>query len=498
VTPYCHLFDVGLRIDTCPPVSQTISMTLTKKEFQPSLELALQYALNHLDGLNLSSVAATRGLHALRQQLHKPLGHDPIPADQVIRDLTNDVTGGILGSAGGRFFAWVIGGSLPAALAADWLTSAWDQNAALYACAPAAAVIEEIVGIWLKELLGLPASASFALVTGCQMAHTTCLASARHALLARRGWDVEKLGLSGAPPIRILTSASRHGSFLRAIRLLGLGESNIAQLPTDSQDRLQAEALREALAGNKDVPTIVLLQAGDINIGAFDDFELLIPIAKQYGAWVHIDGAFGLWAAASPRFCRLTKGVAAANSWATDGHKWLNVPFDSGFACIADTESHRDSMSHRAAYISHDRAARDQMDWNPEWSRRSRGFAIYAALRQLGRSGVAEIVDRCCQHAHSLATRIGALAGAQLLWTPVINQGLVRFLDPTPGATNEDHDKRTEAVVAAILKSGEAFFGCSTWRGQRVMRVSVCSWQTDEADVDRTVRAVKIAIDQFN
>ena len=379
-------------------------MTTTKQEFQPSLELAFQSALTHLEGLNQSSVAATKDLAALRQKLHKSLGDGPLPADQVIRELTNDVEGGILGSAGGRFFAWVVGGSVPAALAADWLTSAWDQNAALYACAPAAAVVEEVVGVWLKDLLGIPPNASFALVTGCQMAHTTCLAAARHSLLVRRGWDVESKGLAGAPPIRILTSAIRHGSFLRAVRLLGLGESNVIQLPTDSDDRLQPAALSDALASNKEASTIVLLQAGDINIGAFDQFELLIPLAKQFGAWVHVDGAFGLWAAASPRYRHLMRGAASADSWATDGHKWLNVPFDSGFAFIADSESHRDSMSHRAAYISHDAAARDQMDWNPEWSRRARGFPTYAALRQLGRSGVAEIVDRCCQHAHSLVT----------------------------------------------------------------------------------------------
>ncbi len=473
-------------------------MTKTDKEFQPSLEIALQGALDHLDGLQPSSVAATKDLAALRQQLHKPLGDKPLPADQVICELIKDVEGGILGSAGGRFFAWVIGGSVPAALAADWLTSAWDQNAALYTCSPAAAVVEEIVGVWLKDLLGLPPAASFALVTGCQMAHVTCLAAARHALLARRGWDVERNGLSGAPCVRILTSAMRHGSFLRAIRLLGLGESSVVQLPTDSEDRLQPDALREALATNKKAPTIVLLQAGDINIGAFDDFEALIPCAKQFDAWVHVDGAFGLWAAASSRYRHLMKGAAAANSWATDGHKWLNVPFDSGFAFVADSDSHQASMSHRAAYISHDAAARDQMDWNPEWSRRARGFATYAALRQLGRSGVTEIVDRCCHHARSLVARISTLPGTQLLWTPVINQGLVRFLDPNPAATNEDHDKRTEEVVSAILKTGEAFFGCSTWHGQRAMRISVCNWQTDESDVDRSVRAVELALSQFH
>ena len=240
------------------------------------------------------------------------------------------------------------------------------------------------------------------------------------------------------------------------------------------------------------------MQAGDINIGAFDSFESLIPIAKQFGAWVHIDGAFGLWAAASKRHSHLLQGASEADSWATDGHKWLNVPYDSGDAFVADSESHRASMTHRAAYIYHEAKARDQIDWNPEWSRRARGFATYAAVRQLGRQGVAKIVDGCCRHAKSLATRIGALPGAQLLWTPVINQGLVRFLEPDTGAGAADHDKRTERVVAAVLEGGEAFFGCTTWRGMRAMRISVCGWQTNKKDVERAVDAVEKAIQRLD
>jgi glutamate/tyrosine decarboxylase-like PLP-dependent enzyme len=232
-----------------------------------------------------------------------------------------------------------------------------------------------------------------------------------------------------------------------------------------------------------------LLQAGDINTGAYDDFAALIPMAHQHGAWVHIDGAFGLWAAASPRHAHLLQGAEAADSWVTDGHKWLNVPYDSGYAFVADPESHRASMSHRAAYLTHAAEARDQMDWNPEWSRRARGFATYAALRQLGRSGVADLVERCCRHTRSLVARIGSLPSAEALSEPIINQGMVRFLAPRPGATNQDHDRRTEEVIAAINASGEAFFTPTTWHGKRAMRVSVSNWRTSDKDVERVVAA---------
>jgi glutamate/tyrosine decarboxylase-like PLP-dependent enzyme len=368
----------------------------------------------------------------------------------------------------------------------------------MYACAPAAAVVEEVVGVWLKDILHLPATASFALVTGCQMAHVTCLLAARHALLARQQWDVEKEGLAGSPPIRILTSTEIHGSTVRAVRMLGLGEKHIHGLAVDADGRLREDALVEALERSPSQPTIVVLQAGDLNIGAFDDFANLIPIAKKFGAWVHVDGAFGLWCAASPRLRHLLNGVDGADSWTTDGHKWLNVPFDCGYAFVADREAHRASLSHRASYLTHASEARDQMDWNPEWSRRGRGFATYAALRQLGRQGVADLIERTCDHAHALVTRIGSLEGAEIVWEPQINQGLVRFLapgedprkDPRKGASAADSDAFTDRIMAEILASGEAFFTGTTWRGRRAMRVSVCNWQTSAKDVDRVVACV--------
>lgn len=462
--------------------------------FRSALDSAYTHAISHLEHLDETSVAATSDVETLRARVARPLPSEGIPADEAVAELVRNVEGGLLGSAGGRFFGWVIGGVLPAALAADWLTSAWQQNGALYATSPAGAIVEETVGAWLKDIFGLPDHASFALVTGCQMAHVTGLAAARHALLAKRDWDVEARGLYGAPPIRLLSSDVRHASFERAVRLLGLGHANVVDLPVDAEGKLVPRALAEELAKAPDAPAIVLLQAGDINIGAYDDFESIVPIAKQYGAWVHVDGAIGLWVTASQRRKHLLKGIERCDSWATDGHKWLNVPFDCGFAFVANPDAHRASLSVRASYLTHASAARDQMDWNPEWSRRSRSFAVYAALRQLGRQGVAELVDRCCDHARSIVNGIGELAGAEVLWEPTINQGLVRFPDPRPSATDVDHDRHTDAVIAAILKTGEAFFGGTTWRGRRAMRVSVCNWQTSEADVSRVIAAVDEAI----
>jgi glutamate/tyrosine decarboxylase-like PLP-dependent enzyme len=453
------------------------------------MDIALRSALEHLETLDRDSVSAGASLADLRLRLAKALNDKPLRASAVVEDLIHDTKGGLLGSAGGRFFAWAMGGSVPAALAADWLTSAWDQNAALYACSPAAAVVEEVAGAWLKELLGLPPDSSFAFVSGCQMAHATCLAAARHELLAGRGWDVEIQGMAGAPAIRVLAS-NRHGSIERAVRLLGIGEGNVVDLPLDETERLTPQTLEKALRETGNRPAIVVLQAGDLNTGSFDPVESLIPIAKQYSAWTHIDGAFGLWAAASPTFRHLMKGAEAADSWSTDGHKWLNVPYDCGYAFVARPVAHRAAMSHRAPYLVHDSDARDQIDSNPEWSRRARGFATYAALRQLGKQGIADLIDRCCGHARAIVEGLALLPGVEVLWRPVINQGLVRFLDPRPGAAEPDHDRYTDRLIQRIASRGEVFFMGTTWRGRRAMRISVLNWQTAASDVERAVRAV--------
>lgn len=452
---------------------------------EESLNSALRHAQEHLSASH--PVAATATLRQLRAQICLPLNEESLDPTQVIDDLVRSVEGGLHDSAGPRFFGWVIGGALPAALAADWLTSVWDQNAALYACAPAAAIVEEACGAWLKQLLRLPSSASFALVTGCQMAHVTCLLAARHAVLARKQWNVERDGLHGAPPIRILTSSEKHGTIVRAVQMLGLGSKSIVILPVDDHGRLRADALEAALATSPDQATIVVLQAGDLNLGAFDDFNSLIPIAKQYNAWVHIDGAFGLWANASPKLRPLLNGAEDADSWSTDGHKWLNVPYDCGYAFVADQEAHRASLTYAASYITYDDAARDQVNWNPEWSRRARGFATYAALRQLGVNGVADLIERTCDHARALVLGIGSLPGAEVLWEPQINQGLLRFLDPEDPARN---DVFTDRILSEILAAGDAFFTGTTWKGQRAMRVSVCNWQTSTADVELVIASV--------
>jgi glutamate/tyrosine decarboxylase-like PLP-dependent enzyme len=462
--------------------------------YEPLLRRTLEHALDYIHALPSAAVDATATLAELRERLSKPLPLQPAEPSAVIAQLVEDVKGGLTGSAGGRFFAWVIGGVVPAALAADWLTSTWDQNSGMYRVAPAAAVVEEVCGRWLLELLGLPAAASFALVTGCQMAHVTCLAAARNALLARRGWDVEDAGLHGAPAIRVVTGDQRHGTIERALRLLGMGRKCIVDVPVDERGQLPPAALERELAAAPGVATIVLLQAGDLNTGSFDDYRALIPIAHKHGAWVHVDGAFGLWVATSAEYRHFVAGVEAADSWATDGHKWLNVPYDCGYAIVADRDAHYRSLTHNASYLSHSQVARDQVDWNPEYSRRGRGFATYAAIASLGRAGITRLVERCCAHARAIVLGAGKLPGVEVMHVPQINQGLLRFVDPRVGASELDHDRRTEEVTAKIAATGEALFACTTWRGRRCMRVSVSGWQTTDADVERTLRAIEACL----
>jgi glutamate/tyrosine decarboxylase-like PLP-dependent enzyme len=453
------------------------------------LTVAAAHAQRYLETLDTRPIAATADLATLRQRLGKPLPESGMAAAQVVDELVRDAEGGILGSTNARFFGWVIGGTLPVALAADWLTATWDQNAASNVTVPAEAVVEEVCGAWAKELLGLPRGASFAFVTGCQMAHTTALASARHKLLRDRGWDVEAAGLSGAPALRLLTSANRHESIIRAVRLLGLGSDAIETVASDAFGRIDVAALAAALHARRDAATIVCLQAGDLNTGIFDDFARICPIARAAKAWVHVDGAFGLWVATSARYRHLLDGVERADSWATDGHKWLNLPFDSGLVFVADPAPHRAAFSQVTSYAVPVAELRNQKDWNPEWSRRGRGFPVYAAIRALGRTGIAEIVDRCCAHAARLVAGIGALPGAEILAAPVINQGLVRFC-----TADGDHDRRTDAVIQRIQEGGIAWFGGVTWHGQRAMRVSVCNWLTTERDIDRSIAAVRAAL----
>jgi len=443
------------------------------------LQRAADHAFAYLEGLDTRSVATTASLEELRTRLARPLPEQGTPATRVIDELVADAEPGVLGSQTGRHFAWVIGGGGPAAMAADWLTTVWDQNAGIHACGPAASVVEEIAAEWLKTLFDMPNGTSVGFVTGTQMAHVTCLAAARHALLRDRGWSAERQGLAGAPVIRILANAERHYSVDRAVRLLGLGSDNIQDLPTED-GAVRPDTLRAALAGS-DAPTIVVLQAGELNCAAFDPFAALAPIARAAGAWTHVDGAFGLWAKVAPQRRALVEGLELCDSWTTDCHKYLNVPYDSGLAFVRDPAAHRAALTLSVSYLPAGGAARDQIEWNPEFSRRARGFAVYAALRELGREGLVEMVERTCRHAQTLVDGIGALAGAERVSGSGLNQGLVRFGD----------DARTDAVIAAVNRTGEAFFGGVTWGGRRCMRISVCNWRTSEADVARAIAAVR-------
>ncbi len=444
------------------------------------LEHAAGLGADYVESVPGRPVAPGATIKKLRARLDLPLPDGPMEPLDVIEELARDVDPGLAQMGSGRYFGFVIGGVLPVALAADWLTSAWDQNAGLALPTPATAVVEEVAGRWLKEILGLPADASFALVTGCQMAHATALAAARHHVLARVGHDVETAGLLEAPRIRVFAGAKRHGTIDRALRLLGLGTACLTPIAVDDQGRMLVEELRRML-GEVEGPTIVCAQLGEVNTGACDDLAPIADICARAGAWLHVDGAFGLWASASTSLRHLANGVERADSWATDAHKWLNVPYDSGVAFCAHPESHRAALGIRSAYLVHadPDVARDPVDWNPEHSRRARGFAIYAALRALGRSGVAELVERSCAHARMLAEGLAELPGCEILNDVVLNQVLLRFED----------DETTDAVVTAVQASGEAWMGGSVWNDRRAIRISVSNWQTSDDDIERTIAA---------
>jgi glutamate/tyrosine decarboxylase-like PLP-dependent enzyme len=447
------------------------------------LTAAVQHAREFLDNLDGRAVAARVDAAGVREVLGGPVpehGEDP---RAVVDALVAGVDPGLVASAGPRFFGFVVGGVLPAALAADWLVSAWDQNAFLHALSPAAAAIEQIASAWILELLDLPATASVGFVTGGQGANTTCLAAARHALLARAGWDVEADGLIGAPPVRILCGEHAHATIDSALRLLGLGTNTAIRVAADDQGRMKPEALRDALAEG-DGPAIVCAQAGDVATGAFDAFEPIADACAADDAWLHVDGAFGLWAAACPTTRHLTRGVDRADSWALDAHKWLNVPYDAGMAIVAAAEAHVATMSLAGPYLVFDPDQRDNTDYVPEASRRARGVPVYAALRSLGRAGVAELVERNCAQARRMAQRLEAIPGAKVLNDVVLNQVLVRL----PGG-----DDTNRAAIAAVQRDGICWLGGTTWHGQYVLRVSISNWATTNDDIDRSADAIVLA-----
>jgi glutamate/tyrosine decarboxylase-like PLP-dependent enzyme len=393
--------------------------------------------------------------------------------------LADAVDPGLVASAGPRYFGFVVGGTLPAALAADVLTAAWGQNSGLHALSPAAAGAEQLAGEWMLELLGLPRDASFGLPTGAGLGNAVGLAAGRHAVLAHVGWDVESQGLYGAPEIKVVIGEEAHATLLTALQYLGLGRGRVVTIPTDEHGRMRVDELAAALDDLVGAPLLVAAQAGNVNTGAFDPMDGIADLlAGHPNAWLHVDGAFGLWAQVSPELRHLVKGVERADSWSTDAHKWLNAGYDCGFVAVRDPEAHRAAMSGTAAYLLRSEQ-RENWEYVLDSSRRARGFALYAAIRSLGRSGVRDLVERCCSLARRMAEQLAA-GGAEVLNDVVLNQVLVRFGD----------DQRTNDVIARLQADGTAWMGGTNWKGQAAMRISVSNWSTTEADADASVQAI--------
>ena len=452
------------------------------------LEETLALAVSYLEGLPERPVGARDSVENLRTRLRVPLPERGTDPAAVVRELARDADGGLVASAGPRYFGFVTGGSLPAALAADWLGSAWDQNAVLSIASPAAGVVEEAVSDWVLELLDLPRQSSVGFVTGCQMANFTGLAAARHEVLRQAGWNVEASGLFGAPPITVIAGEEAHATLFVALRMLGLGTDRVLRVAADGQGRMDPAALEQALEGVTG-PLIVCLQAGNVNTGAFDPCERLIPMAREHGAWVHVDGAFGLWGRLVPELAAETAGIEAADSWATDAHKWLNVPYDSGIAIVKNEAAHRASMVLAAPYyIAAPDEIRDPSQWVPESSRRARGFALYAAIRSLGREGLAGMVRRHCRQARLMADLLREDPRIEIENEVVLNQVLVRFL---PENGEGDVDAFNRKVTALVQQEGTCWAGGSTWKGKAAMRISVSGWPTTDEDIRVSAAAIR-------
>ncbi len=444
------------------------------------LSLAAERAIRYRESLGERRVAPTPETLARLSELGGPLPEQPTDPAAIFALLDEIGSPATVATAGGRYFGFVTGSSLPATLAANWLAGAWDQNVALAVMSPVSAALEEMALGWLREVLRLPAQSGGAFVTGATLANFTALAAARHAVLERVGWDVEGQGLFGAPPISVIVGEEAHASLLKALGMLGLGRNRVVKVPVDGQGRIRTDVYPR-ISG----PTIVCLQAGNVNTGAFDPASELCPLARAAGAWVHVDGAFGLWAAAAPERAYLMTGFDQADSWATDAHKWLNVPYDSGLAFVRDASALRAAMTISAAYLPQG-AEREPSHYTPESSRRARGVEVWAALRSLGRVGLADLIERNCRHATRFAEGLRA-AGYQVLNEVVINQVLVSFGDA----------EITRRVIAAIQADGTCWCGGTVWQEQIAMRISVSSWATTDDDVERSLEAMlRIAAEQ--
>ncbi len=450
-----------------------------------ALDIARAYIASRAD----RPVWPTTTLDELRAALGGALPANPIDPADVIDALARAAEPGIVTTTGPRYFGFVTGGALQATVAAEWLTAVWDQPASLYVLSPAAAVVEEVAAGWLLDVLGLPSGASVGFVTGCHMANFTALAAARHELLRRAGWDVEADGFQDAPRLRVIVGDEVHVSVVGALRLLGIGSNQLVRAAADEQGRMRPDALAAAFA-DEGVPTIVCAQAGNVNTGAFDPLDAIADLTRGHRAWLHVDGAFGLWAGASEALRHHVRGVERADSWATDAHKWLNVPYDSGLVFVAHPAAHRAAMSLGAAYLvrSPDEP-REPMDWTPESSRRARGFAVYAALRSLGRSGVAELVDRCCRLARRFAHRLRQEPAIEILNDVVLNQVLVRVVPP-----GGDANAATMAALRLVQEERICWLGSTRWHGMDAMRISVSNWSTTEEDIDRSADSIIRAV----
>jgi glutamate/tyrosine decarboxylase-like PLP-dependent enzyme len=422
----------------------------------------------------------------LRRRFAVPLPDASRDPHEVLRELVAAAEPGLVATSGPRYFGFVIGGAYPVAIAADWLTSAWDQHGTFFASSPATSVCEEAVAAWLLDLFGVSPAAGVGFTTGCQMASFAGLAAARNALLAAAGWDVERDGLRGAPPLAIVAGEEAHVTISAALRLLGFGAASVHLIPCDEQGRMRAELLEDVLR-NAGCPAIVCAQAGNVNSGAFDAFEAICQVTHRHGGWVHVDGAFGIWAAASPRYRALTAGMSDADSWAADAHKWLNVPYDSGFVIVKNAAALRTAMTLKAAYLQQeDGAERDGIDWVPDSSRRARAFVLWATLQTLGRTGVAELVDRCCARARMFAEVLSREPGITILNDVALNQVLVR-LEPPPSRDDADF---TRDVTARVQRSGVCWLGSTTWHGVPALRISVSGWNTTAEDVEMSAAAI--------
>ena len=442
-----------------------------------ALESAHRAALTFLDSVDERPVWPRASLDDMLSVFGGPLSEDGIDPAAVIDEMAERAEPGLVAIPGGRFFGFVIGATHPAALAADWLVSAWDQNSGSSTLTPATVAMERVAGRWMLELFGLPSSSSVGFVTGGQLANFTCLATARHAVLARAGWDIAERGLRDAPPLRFVVGADRHGSIDRATRFLGIGRTELTVVDSDDQGRMRADALEHAIA-DADGPLIVCLQAGEVHTGAFDGFRELIPLAKSKGAWVHIDGAFGLWAAASPSLRALTDGIEQADSWATDAHKTLNVPYDCGMAIVRDPADSIAAFRTGGDYLIY--SGLDPWDVTPELSRRARGVPAWAAMRSLGRSGIAALLDRLHENAVAMAAGLSAIPEIEIL----------NDVDYTQVMFRTGTDAATRALGEAILVDGTAAVTGAEWRGQAALRCSMSSWATTPGDITRTVEAI--------